>query len=369
MHRLHRARALSSLLLPFLFAWPFLLAAPAGAAPSGAAAVFTLSNDPSGNAVVAFARAADGTLTPAGQTPAGGLGSGDGLGSQGALVLSGDGRWLVAVNAGSDTVSAFAVKGTRLRLTDTESSGGDRPISVTIRGGLLYVLNDGSDTVSGLRISSAGALKPIPGSTAGLSGAGIDPAQVQFTPDGRSLVVTEKNTNQIDVFPVRSDGRLGAPIVQGSVGQTPFGFAFDPAGHLIVSEAFGGAAGASTVSSYAVAPDGTLSVISPAVPDGQSAACWVVVTSDGRFAYTTNTGSNSISGYSIGADGSLTLFAGAPFATGAGPIDAAVAGGFLYALNAGSDDVSAFAIGDDGSLAAIAGASGLPPASVGLAAR
>jgi 6-phosphogluconolactonase (cycloisomerase 2 family) len=239
---------------------------------------------------------------------------------------------------------------------------------VTVHDHLVYVLADGTDTVSGLRLGRAGTLQPIPNSTTDLSAPGVAPAQVQFTPDGRHLVVTEKDTNLIDVFPVRSDGRLGPLQSQGSEGATPFGFAFDAAGHLIVSVAFGGAAGASALSSYGVAPDGSLGVVSSSVPDGQTAACWVVTTADGRFAYTTNTGTNNISGYSIGSDGTLTLFGGAPATAGAGPIDAAIAGGHLYALNAGTDDISAYAIAPDGSLSPIVGASGLPAASVGLAA-
>lgn len=341
--------------------------APA-AAQEAAGAVYTLSNDASGNAVVVLNRAADGTLSPAGSVSTGGLGSGGGLGSQGALVLSDDGRWLVGVNAGSDDISVFAVGSNGLRLTDVQLSGGDNPISVTIHGRLVYVLNDGSDDVSGLRLTPVGKLKPINGAITGLSGAGIAPAQVEFTPDGRQLVVTEKSTNLIDVYRVRTNGRLSAPNVQASEGTTPFGFAFDPQGRLVVSEAFGGAAGASALSSYTVGADGSLGTISASVPDFQAAACWVVVTPDGRFAYTTNTGSNTVSGYEIGSDGSLTLFGGAPFATGATPIDMDMAGGdLLYTLNAGSDSISAFAVDSDGSLSAIAGAAGLPAASVGLA--
>jgi 6-phosphogluconolactonase len=339
------------------------------AAQQAAGAVYTLSNDASGNAVVVLDRAADGTLSPAGSVSTGGRGSGGGLGSQGALVLSDDGRWLIGVNAGSDDISVFAVGSSGLRLTDVQSSGGDNPISVTIRGRLVYVLNDGSDDVSGLRLTPGGKLKPINGAIIGLSGEGIAPAQVEFTPDGRHLVVTEKNTNLIDVYEVRASGRLSAPNVEASEGMTPFGFAFDPQGRLIVSEAFGGAAGASALSSYTVGADGSLGTISASVPDFQAAACWVVVTPDGRFAYTTNTGSNNVSGYEIGSDGSLTLFGGAPFTTGATPIDVDLAGGdFLYNLNAGSDSISAFTVGSDGSLSAIAGAAGLPAASVGLAA-
>lgn len=338
------------------------------AAQEAVGAVYTLSNDAAGNAVVVLDRAADGTLSPSGSVPTGGLGNGGGLGSQGALVLSDDGRWLIGVNAGSDDVSVFAVGSDGLRLTDVQSSGGDNPISVTIHGRLVYVLNDGSDDVSGLRLTPVGKLKPINGAITGLSGAGIAPAQVEFTPDGRHVVVTEKNTNLIDVYGVRANGRLSAPNVQASEGATPFGFAFDPQGRLVVSEASGGAAGASTLSSYTVGADGSLGTISASVPDFQSAACWVVVTPDGRFAYTTNTGSNNVSGYEISFDGSLTLFEAAPFATGAVPIDMDLAReDFLYTLDAGSDGISAFAVGSDGSLSAIAGAAGLPAASVGLA--
>ncbi|MGH2637340.1 MAG: lactonase family protein [Actinomycetota bacterium] len=366
---MRHARRIRALVLGSMLVLPLLATVPAFAdRPAGT--VYTLSNDASSNAVLVFHRAPDGSLTPSGSDPTGGLGSGDGLGSQGALVLSDDGRWLLGVNAGSDDLSVFAVTRAGIRLTDVQSSGGDRPISVTIHRNLVYALNDGSDTVSGLRLSRSGTLTPIAGSTTGLSGADIAPAQVEFTPNARKVVVTEKNTNLIDVFTVGSDGRLGPPNVQPSEGETPFGFAFDTSGRLIVSEAFGGAAGASTMSSYAVGRDGGLTTISASVPDGESAACWVVVTPDGRFAYTTNTGSDTVSGYTIGADGSLTLFDGAAFASGDGPLDAAIAGGaFLYTVNGGSHDISAYSIGGNGALTAIPGASGLPATTLGLAAK
>jgi 6-phosphogluconolactonase (cycloisomerase 2 family) len=356
------ALALGSLMLS-------LVPAASAVGQTADGAVYTLSNDPAGNAVVVFDRAADGTLSPGASVPTGGLGSGDGLGSQGALILSDDGAWLIAVNAGSNEVSVLSVGASGVVATDVAPSGGTRPISVTMHGSLVYVLNDGSDTVSGLRLEAGGTLTPIPDSTAGLSGTDIAPAQVEFTPDGSKLVVTEKNTNLIDVFKVRGSGRLTAPKVRDSEGQTPFGFAFDPSGRLIVSEAFGGAPGASTLSSYAVERNGVLTTISASVPDGQAAACWVVATSDGRFAYTSNTGSDTVSGYTIGADGSVSLFAGDPFPSGDAPTDMALAGGsFLYALNSGSDDLSAYTVGADGTLAPIGGASGLPAAAVGLAA-
>lgn len=356
------ALALGSLLIS-----PALV--PAAAAQTAEGVVFTQSNDPAGNQIVAFHRAADGTLSPGGKVDTGGVGSGDSLGSQGAVVLSDDGAWLVAVNAGSNDVSVFSVGAGGLELTDVESSGGTRPISVTIHRSLIYVVNDGSDNVSGLRLGSDGSLTPLERSTKPLSGTGIDPAQIEFTNDGRKLVVTEKNTNLIDVYKVLGSGALGGRPPQPSEGETPFGFAFDPAGHLFVSEAFGGAAGASAVSSYSVARNGDLKSISASVPDGQAAACWIAITADGRFAYTTNTGSDNISGYTIGPDGSLTLFGGDPFPAGDGPIDMAFSGGFLYALNGGSDNVGAFAVAGDGTLSPIAGVGGLPANAVGLAAR
>jgi 6-phosphogluconolactonase (cycloisomerase 2 family) len=348
---------------------------PASAAPPTApqaGAVFTLSNDPAGNTVEVFGRAVDGMLSPAGSVATGGLGSGDGLGSQGSLVLSDDGRWLVAVNAGSDEVSVFAVSGTGIRLTDVESSGGDRPISVTIHGGLVYVLNDGSDTLSGLRVNRAGNLKPLTRSTIGLSASGIDPAQVEFTPSGTLVVVTEKNTNVIDVYRVHANGRLSGPSVQASEGETPFGFAFDPSGRLIVSEAFGGAPDASAMSSYSLSGDGTVTPITASAKTTETAACWVVVTKNGRYTYTTNTGSNSITGYRVAGDGSLTLLDadGKTASTGATPIDMALtqSSRILYALAGGVPEINGFVVNGDGSLEPIGSAGGLPAGTVGLAA-
>lgn len=340
-----------------------------------AGAVFTMSNSPAGNAVLVFHRAADGGLTPAGSVPTGGLGTGTGLGNQGAVVLSDDRRWLFVVNPGSHDVSVFARKKGQLVLMDRVASGGVRPVSVTFDRGVLYVLNGGgTNNVTGFTLSRRGKLAPIPGSTQPLSTASTAPAQIAFDPDGEVLVVTEKATNNITTYAVDDDGRAGAPVVQPSLGATPFGFAFDRRGRLFVSEAAGGAADASSVSSYRVADSGLLSAISPVVGTTETAACWVVVTGNGRFAYTTNTGSGTLSGYRIGRDGTLTLrdADGRTGDTGAGsgPIDMSLTrdSRFLYTLNAGSGSLSAFGVGRDGSLTAIPGVGGLPPGTNGLAA-
>lgn len=334
-------------------------------------AVYTLTNDAAGNAVKVFTRAGDGSLTAGGAFATGGAGTGAGLGSQGGVAL--DGGRLFAVNAGSDSISSFTVKGDTLDLVDTVPSGGDRPISLTVHDGLLYVLNaGGAGNISGFTVSHGGELTPLAGSTRPLSGAATDPPQVSFDPTGRLLVVTEKATNLIDVYSVDGEtGLASGPSPQPSAGATPFGFGFDKRGHLIVSEAFGGAVDQSAVSSYGF--DGnTIVPITASAGTTETAACWIVVTKDGGFAYTTNTGSGSISGYRVSQGGALSLLDadGRTGLTGPGPVDMALSTSsrFLYSLNSGNGTISGFRVGSDGGLTPIDGAAGLPTGATGLAA-
>lgn len=338
-------------------------------------AVVTESNSDAGNEVIVYTRGHDGTLSYAGSYPTGGMGSGDGLGSQGAVFLSG--RYIFAVNAGSDDISVLMFDGNSVTMVDQEPSGGMRPISLTVHHNLLYVLNAGGDgNITGFRINKGnGTLTQIPGSTKPLSGSGVGPAQVEFTPDGRMLVVTEKATNMIDTYTVNPGGMASGPNVQPSVGDTPFGFEFDNKGHLIVSDAFGGGMGAGAMSSYDVGYGG-ISLITGPVANQQTAPCWVVVTNDGRFTYTTNTGTGNISGYYINPDGSITLFndGGITASTGEGssPIDAALNNNsrYLYALGAGTHTISVFRINHrNGELTSVQTVTGLPDHAVGLAAN
>jgi 6-phosphogluconolactonase (cycloisomerase 2 family) len=339
-----------------------------------ASAVYTLSNSAAGNEVIVFNRSRRGHLSPAGIYSTGGLGTGSGLGSQGAVVLSG--KFLFAVNAGSDEVSVLKVSRNGLTLVDKVSSGGTMPISLTVHRHLLYVLNAGGDgNITGFSISRNGELTPIPGSTQPLSGSGVGPAQVEFNPRGRVLVVTEKGTNLINTYVVGSDGVAGPPNTQASAGDTPFGFEFDKRGHLIVSDAFGGGPGLGAMSSYNVSAGG-ISLITGPVANTQTASCWVVVTKNGKFTYTSNTGTNNISGYKIRHNGSLELFddGGNTASTGAGssPIDMAVSNNskYLYCLNAGNETISVFKIDNrHGGLSSVQTVSGLPDGSVGLAAN
>ncbi len=333
--------------------------ATASEQPDPGAIVYTETNSTTGNAVIAL-QLRQGVLSPLGTFAAGGRGSGKGLGSQGALTIANN--KLFAVDAGSDQLSLFDIADNgSLRLTDVVSSGGVGPVSVTVADDVAYVLNAGDRTVSGFRIDG-GSLVGIAGSTQALPGNGG--AQVSFDRTGRRLLVTEKATSTIDVLAVRA-GVAQPAVSTASSGQTPFGFAIDQRNHVIVSNAAGGAPGASSLTSYALT--GTaLSPISAAVPDTQSAACWVVLAGLGRYAYTTNTGSGTVSSYRVGADGTLTLAQAVAATTGTAPIDASVAAGHLLTLNSGSHTISADRIGADGSLAPT-GQAAVPTGVVGLA--
>ncbi len=339
-------------------------------AAHGKSAVYTSSNAASANQVLAFARSGNGSLTPTGAFATGGNGTGAGLGSQGALALT-RGHFLYVVNAGSDSISTFSVRPRGLRLRGTVPSGGDQPISLTVHRGLLYVLNAGSGTITGFSGARDGDLTALPGSAQPIAGSG--PAEVEFSPDGDVLVVTNKDTNTIDTFTLGTDGTPGPAQSQPSEGDTPFGFDFDKRDHLIVSEAFGGAAGASAVSSYSLDASGALSTISGSVPDNEAAACWISITKNGRFAYTTNTGSGSISSYQIARDGSLDLLEQLAATTGAGsgPTDLAQSASsrVLLALLPGSGSLAAYRVAGDGGLTPADQLGGVPASATGLAAK
>ncbi|KFA87972.1 lactonase family protein [Archangium violaceum] len=336
--------------------------------------VYTVSNDAEGNAVAVFIQEEDGTLSAGPRVATGGRGTGSGLGNQGALALSEDERFLFVINAGSNDLSSFRVLRSGPKLLGRVPSGGTTPVSLTVHGELLYVLNAGDGgNISGFRVGSDGGLTPLPDSIRPLSGAAVTaPAQVSFSPDGSLLVVTEKATNLIDTYTVDVNGRAHGPIVQSSEGPTPFGFAFDKRGRLFVSEAAAGVPNGSALSSYHVDGAGRLS-LQDQQPSRQTAACWVVVTRNGRYAYTSNTGSASITGYRIFKSGNLSLLdsdgvtASAP--EGSVLIDMSLSDDsrYLYVLDS-QGAVRAYRVGDGGGLSGL-GSVPAPAGSTGLLFR
>jgi 6-phosphogluconolactonase len=344
-------------------------AAPRHEGENGPHAVYTITNQVAGNAVAAFTRGADGTLTPAGSFATGGTGTGAGLGSQGAVTLNEDGRLLFAVNAGSNDVSVFGVGPQGLSLLSRTPSGGTLPISVTVHGKVVYVLNaGGAGSISGFAINDEGELAPIAGSTKSLSSATAGPAQVSFSKDGRQLVVSEKATRLLDVYPVDGNGVAGARTSFASAGGTPFGFAFGPRNLLLVSEA----AVPGSASSYTLTEAGSLQLVSGMVLTHQGAPCWAVVTENGRLGYTGN-GSGSVSGFSIGQNGTIRLLDGtgatAVIRGGVNDIALSANSRYLYVLKTGGEQaIYAFRVQDDGRLTPLGPVGGLPAGTRGLAA-
>jgi 6-phosphogluconolactonase (cycloisomerase 2 family) len=328
--------------------------------------VFVSTNGINGNGVVAFARAADGSLSYTGTFPTGGVGIGgtnDPLFSQFALALSENAKFLVVVNAGSNDVSSFAVDGGSLTLIDRASSGGVRPVSVSISNGVVYALNTLSNTIGVIAMASDGSLTALTDLTKALSAGASGAAEVRASPTGDRLVVTERVSNRLETFAIRADGSLGDGVVTPSAGTTPFGFDFTQRGQVIVSEAASGSA-----SSYTPNADGSLTVVSAVAPTLQRAPCWLIVNNSGRFAYTANAGTSNITGFAIDAHGALTRLTDSgvsgDLGAGANPLDLDMSrnGNFLYVFKNGTGTIGAFSVAGDGSLTAM-------PDTPGLVAR
>jgi 6-phosphogluconolactonase (cycloisomerase 2 family) len=338
-------------------------------------AVYVMTNNGTQNAVTVFHRNDDGTLIQGGSflTHGAGFGSGvDPLGSQGSLTLTSDHRLLLAVNAGSNDISVFESKAPVV-VFPADLFYGTRPISITVRDNLVYVLNAG-----GIRTSPDIESTPnqpaasLPGSARAGGGTGAGPP-ASFSPDGAFLMVTEKATSTIDTYLVDDNGYASAPISNASHGGTPFGFQFARNNVPVVSEAAGGPGGTSAVSSYQINDDGTMEAVTSSLGDTQKATCWLVVTDDRSYAYAANAGSNSISSFTVSPSGSVGLLNAVAGSTGNGtsPIDMSLSTGshYLYVLNDGNGMVTGFRVESDGSLTPVGTIGGVPSGAQGIAAR
>lgn len=344
-------------------------------------AVYVLSNQVANNAVYVFARSEGGSLSFSGSFATGGAGTGplaaagapflDPLGSQGSLTIAGD--LLFAVNAGSNEISLFRIEGQQLELLDKVSSGGQTPVSVAVHGPYVYVLNQGNATIAPSingyvvdhlrgRLVSLNAQQPVAG------GLGSGPAQISFSDDGHTLVVTEKGTNLIDTYRVDGHGIASAPASFASAGSTPFGFNLTYRGVMVVSDAASGAA-----TSYQLGEHGNLRLVSgPVSNGGQKAPCWLVTSRDGRYAFEANAGSSTIASFAVSGNGTLTLINSAAASAQGGFLDLTLSpdGGFLYVRDGGGT-VYAYSVGANGSLSAAGSlpTGSIPAGSQGIAAR
>ena len=339
-----------------LFAFGTIVMAQRVGRPVGA--VFAMTNSTAGNEIVVYARANDGSLERnRTNVSTRGLGIGVDTDTQGPLRLSSNNRFLYAVNPGSDNISVFEVNGTLLKFLQIVDAG-DQPLSLTISGNLLYSL-DGSvagNGIRGFRIAADGTLTALPDSFRTLSSPIAVPGDIEFSLDGRTILVTHKTTNvlltpqnAIDAFAVGADGYASAmPLRNASFGLRPFSLAFRGDGKIVTVESFNAAPNLSSASSYQLGQDGSISIISGSVPNMQTDVCWVVISNDGRYAYTSNFGSGTISSYRLNAAGNITLINGAAASFGetTQPVDSDLSGDgrYLYQLLRGSGAVAALRV-------------------------
>lgn len=367
-----------SLLLPLL-ATELLFAAPDDfwGQPHHQGAAFALTNRTQNNEVIAFARKANGQLIETGRYSTRGNGLGSDFDTQGGLVLSPDHRFLYACNPGSDDMTVFAVQGSSLVFL-RKVPAGDEPLSITISGNLMYVL-DGSvaaTQITGFRIGPNGVPRPIPNSTKSLSSPIAVPGEVLFSPDGRRLVVTHKvngvNGPQLDTFLIDAAGLPSDPIVSAASGMRPFAEAFRSDGKLFVVESGLPIVNNAGVSSYEFNSDGTLESITDSAKNGQTDGCWIVITNDQHYAFASNFASATISSYELSQDGQVSLVDGAAASEepGSQSVDLALSadGHYLYNLLRFPGAIAAFRVKANGQLAPLGvfGKGGGLPANYGV---
>jgi 6-phosphogluconolactonase len=325
------------------------------------------------NEVIAFHRVADGSLELIGSVATGGEGdSSPHLPSQGSVALTCDGRHLLVTNTVSDDLSGFSVAADgSIELRDHVHTGAT-PKSVAERDGLVVVLNTGEPGLRSFRMDTEGTIAPMEGGDQALASSDADPAQVAFSPDGSMIVLTERGTDSIVTYAVAADGTFGASHTIASEGPTPYGFAFTSEGTLVVTEAFRAEKGAAAASSYAIV-DGSLVPRTSSIGNGRSEICWVVVTHDDRFAFTTNFTDGAVSRFAIAAEGSLSLEDATAGITvegrpGLRDEDLSSDGRYLYAIDADGGRIYGWSVEANGSLEPVGSWGGVPTTVAGLAA-
>lgn len=386
----------------------------------GRSRVYAMANKAEGNTILVFQRAADGTLSLIQEAPTGGLGSGPGqlavagaplepagnpLTSQDSLVMTQDGRFLLAVDAGSNEISVMEVTQDGLRFADKAPSGGDVPVAVANHGNLVYVINEGEHsqdlngarpTMTGYFLDNQGKLSPIPNSSRVTGSPDAQPGDILFSPDGRFLIITDKfaetyihvlhvdddsTTHEVGAYVATTPAPLGAAFVHRQI------LAVTEANASIVNGRRTGVLNGSVMSTYRLMDDGTLESISPSVRTNQTVACWVRFTPNGRYAYVTNKGSGSVSSFLVSPQGELTLLASRAGDTDGlftQPLDEDITpdGQFLYVItptggqhelilpvpqNLGT--IRGYHIEEDGSLTPVGIVTGFPISISGIVAR
>ncbi|KAH8801734.1 hypothetical protein F5884DRAFT_807696 [Xylogone sp. PMI_703] len=323
-------------------------------------AAFALTNAPTGNEVVAFSRDGSGKLTQVGTYQTGGIGIGVDFDTQGGLQLSADNKFLYAVSPADDKVSVFAVNGSSLKRVQVIYAG-DQPLSISLHAesGLAYVL-DGSVATTGIfgfKVDkNTGLLTPITNATIPVSTPIGVPGTVLFSPDGKSILVTNKVGSVIDIYSVDENGAAQGPVSTiASSGLRPFGATFREDGTLFVVESGLPVFTNAAISTYKLGQAASLSPITKSEKNQQTDGCWVVLGGqNNEFAFTANFVSGTVASYSVAANGTVSLLNGRAAFPGidSNPVDLAVTpdGTFLYNLLRGTGAVTGWKINNNGIL-------------------
>lgn len=358
---------LSTLLMGSMFLASCKKSEDASPSNSNKGYLFTMSNGAASNELLQYTIKDNGALVFKNSLSTGGIGAGAGLGDQGAVTVSTDKKYIFVVNAGDNSVSSFSISFGDLNLVGKYNLTGVRPISVTQRGNLVYVLNSagatGAVSLEGFTLNaSTGALTAIASSLTQMP-VDCNPAQISFVYDD-ILVISEKSTNTLSSYTLNASHVPTNRQTKASQDVQPFGFSVSSAGRLFVTEASGN----SSISSYAVSTSGVITNIST-FKNGQGGACWTVLSKDESIVYATNTGSNTISEVSISSSGSLT--GNTPFSMGAGngPLDMAVnnSGEYVYVIAGTTDKIYGYKISGTSLTALPEATMYVPGSALGLA--
>jgi 6-phosphogluconolactonase (cycloisomerase 2 family) len=339
-------------------------------AGGGNTSVFVMTNDKVKNEVLTYQRGYDGQFVLRERAATGGRGSGgetDPLQSQGALTISGDHTLLFAVNSASGSVSSFHILDGIPVLIDKETSEGAFPIAVTEHNGTVYVLNaGGSGAIVAFKADGFGRLHEIQNSSAFLTGTNSGASSISVSPNGKWLIVIEKASNSIDVFPILADGTLGTVVANKSVTAGVFATVFTPGGQLIVSENQpNSGTDTSSISSYTINANGTLTAITQSIPTFGNGNCWNAITPNGKWVFVDNSATSSVAGFSISSAGALSPIANTVVSTlpeGSTNLDMAVSadGKYLFNLLSGAGAISVFTINANGTVNQLGSIEGLP---------
>ena len=337
-----------------------------GGSPS---TIFIMTNDTVKNEVLAYEKLFDGHLSLKERFATGGRGSGgttDPLQSQGSLTLSGDRSLLFAINSGSGTISSFHLLDGLPILVDHKPTGGSEPVAVTEHNGTVYVLNAGGNgAIVAFRTDNLGRLHQIADSTTHLTATHSGGSSISVSPDGSTLAVIEKVPDNIDTFPIHPDGTLGAVVINHSVTPGVFSATFNPGGKLIVSENQPDGTDISSISSYTINANGTITAVSQSLRTQGDGNCWNALTPNGKYIYVDNSATSTVAGFSVAANGALTPIAGTTLGTlssGTTNLDMAISGDgkYLYTMNSGAGSISIFRVNEDGTLQSLGEIDGLP---------